>query len=415
MEELDSPGEYYIDTDKNILYLYPPNGEINSIFLASKSDSYFDLYRTRYICIDGINMNGGKKNAATIYNGSNNAIKNCTVRNMQSVGIGISGKKNGVDSCVISECNGGVTIANGDAKMNLEARINIERAENYIVNSELYDNDRISKTYSPSVKLMGCGHRVSNNKIHGAEHDVIEFAGNEHTIEYNEIYDAVTNTNDAGAVYSNYSMSYKGNVIRYNYFHDIGKHSDGEFTTQAVYLDDFMSSAEVFGNVFSNIKGYGVNVCGSDNIIENNIFVDCENSVYAKRDFWWNAAGGTYAQATDGLISSLNEVPYTDEKWSAAYPEMADYLGEDENGKIKPKVGYNIGILKNVLYNAGKISVSSGISEKTDKVHDNIIYENNPGFADYGSGDYSLRSNSKVFKDISGFENIPFSQMGLKK
>ncbi len=53
----------------------------------------------------------------------------------------------------------------------------------------------------------------------------IGWSGNENIIEFNEIYNVVLETNDAGAIYSGRDPSMQGNVIRYNYFHDIGKNS----------------------------------------------------------------------------------------------------------------------------------------------------------------------------------------------
>ena len=103
------------------------------------------------------------------------------------------------------------------------------------------------------------------------------FGGMENIMEYNEIHYVCQESNDAGTIYAGRSRTLRGNIIRYNYLHDIsgfeGKGCVG------VYLDDAFSGAEVTGNIFKNVTESVKIGGGRDNNVINNIFVDCAHSL----------------------------------------------------------------------------------------------------------------------------------------
>ena len=65
-------------------------------------------------------------------------------------------------------------------------------------------------------------------------------------MEFNEIFDVLNDTTDAGAVYSGREWTYRGNIFRNNFVHDIG--GRGRYYS-AIYLDDLLSSLEIDGNI----------------------------------------------------------------------------------------------------------------------------------------------------------------------
>lgn len=401
LEELDSPGEYYIDRDKRVLYLYPP-ADFKDIYLSvHDSSGFLSLYYASNVHIKDITMKCGRYRAVTISGGENNLIENCEIYNFAGPGVYIGGgTNNGMKNCVIHDNNIGVYLSGGD-------RQTLTSGNNYVTNCDIYSNDRLSKTYSPGVAVHGVGNIVSHNKIHEAEHDLIEFAGNEHVIEYNEIYNGVTNSDDAGAIYSCRNATFRGNIIRYNYFHDIGAGESGEWGRQAIFLDDFMSSAHIFGNVFQKIGGAAVKLAGSDNIVENNIIVDCETAQTAidvQRRYYSDN------NATPALFETLEEVPYKSEVWSKKYPELLDYIGLD--GLLT--TGSNIVVRNNIIYKAREVLVDEVIYSK-GIFEDNIVFDENPGFSDYDNGDFSLNINANAYNKLPNFKNIPFKEIGIEK
>ena len=45
----------------------------------------------------------------------------------------------------------------------------------------------------------------------------------------------------------------------------------------------------------------------------------------------------------------------------------------------------------------------------------NLVYESDPGFADCENGDYSLKDDSRVYRDIPGFIKIDADRIGIQK
>ena len=102
-------------------------------------------------------------------------------------------------------------------------------------------------------------------------------------VEFNEIHRSNLETNDTGGIASCVrNREAAGNVFRFNLVMDsIGLQTttDGEiltpFFTWGIYLDDDSSHAQVYGNIcVRNYRGSVVVHRGQKNVIENNIFVD---------------------------------------------------------------------------------------------------------------------------------------------
>ena len=96
--------------------------------------------------------------------------------------------------------------------------------------------------------MEGVGHRASHNLIHDAPFEGMTIRGNDNIIEYNEFHHLMKETGDAGAIHVGRDWTWQGNVIRYNYFHDLK--GPGLHGVMAVYLDDWASGFTVKGNLF---------------------------------------------------------------------------------------------------------------------------------------------------------------------
>ena len=45
----------------------------------------------------------------------------------------------------------------------------------------------------------------------------------------------------------------------------------------------------------------------------------------------------------------------------------------------------------------------------------NLVTKDDPGFVDMKNGNFNLKAGSKVYKEIPGFQKIPFDKMGIYK
>ena len=85
-----------------------------------------------------------------------------------------------------------------------------------------------------------------------------------------------------------------------------------------VYLDDMECGVEVYGNVLYRIPRAILAGGGRDNLIRNNLIVDCPISIHIdNRAMNW--AGYHVGTTMKGL---LDKVPYRDEPWKRRYPTL---------------------------------------------------------------------------------------------
>jgi hypothetical protein len=281
LEELDSPGEWYLDRRSSTLYFWPPKP-------LAATPVYVPTMRTilefgpgaAHITFRGFILECSEGTAVTLRNTEHCLIAGCTIRNVGDYhGGGVSidgGFHNGAAGNDIHHTGShGVSIDGGDRKT-------LKSAENYADNNYIH---HIGVFYKQGVgiALSGVGNRASHNLIHDGPRMGIMFSGNNLAIEYNEIRHVNLETEDTGAVYTGGRdwISSRGTVIRCNYFHDIlGYGRDGDTWTSphfawGVYLDDNTGGVDVIGNVVVRAPRAGLHLHnGRDNHIENNIFVE---------------------------------------------------------------------------------------------------------------------------------------------
>ncbi|NLB54455.1 MAG: right-handed parallel beta-helix repeat-containing protein [Lentisphaerae bacterium] len=276
----------------------------------------------------------------------------------------------------------------------------LEPSHHFVVNNHIHHYARWKRIYQSGVQIEGVGIRVANNHIHDAPHMAISFHGNEHIIELNEINNVVYESFDAGAVYSGRNPSMQGNIIRHNYFHNIGKIAEYHGVA-SVYLDDGQSGISIYGNIFykacvpGGCKFGAVFVHGGRyNNIENNIFIDCPqayNETPWTQEFWLDYwAKPMYKERLFGDKVDVRKKPYTEK-----YPWLANVL-EDQRPNI---------LARNIAFNC-KSFTNRGVLELTDN-----MTEEDPLFVDYEKGDFRLRAESPAFK--KGFQPIPVEKIGL--
>lgn len=208
LEELDAPGEYYIDRDSGILYFYPPDENENSkIMLSTSNENIISITeKASNITVDGLTLQGTRADALNVA-GENCKIVNCTVKNAADCGINVSGKNNLVENCEVAFIGkDAVVLSGGSAE-------GFVYGSNTVTNNSLHDYGEIQKTYIAGVNLSGIGNVVSHNEIYNAPHMGVYYTGNENVVEYNYIHDVVLQSSDAGAIYTGYSYSTYGITV----------------------------------------------------------------------------------------------------------------------------------------------------------------------------------------------------------
>ncbi len=284
-EELDSPGEWYVDTQKGVLYFWPPDEGGRGV--SHPLTVYVPTLRTileigagaSHITIRGLTFECCEGTAVSLADTYNCLIAACTVRNVgdyRGSGVAVNGgRDNRVVGCDIHETGShGIEISGGD-------RITLTPAHNTADNNYIHHTGVFYKQ-GVGVSLRGCGNIASHNLIHDCPRFGIQFSGNNLGIEYNHIRHVNLETADTGVVYTGGRdwISSRGTKIQYNYFHDsLGfGYENGQWVSPhyswGVYLDDNTGGVDVVGNIV--VRAYRALVHlhnGRDNRIENNIFV----------------------------------------------------------------------------------------------------------------------------------------------
>lgn len=426
ISEIDEPGEYYIDRERGILYFYPPSDIEKGHAYVSVTKNIFNMNNVSFLTIEGVILEGCRETAVIMKDCNYCSVAGCSVRNAGDWAVTINGGiRDGVKSCDIYDTGaGGIYIQAGD-------RNTLVPAGCYADNNYIHHTARIKRIYNPCISLYGVGNRVTHNLMAHVPHMAIYFSGNDHLMEYNEIGDVCYESNDAGAIYAGRDWTMRGNIIRYNYLHDIsGFEKKG---CVGIYLDDAFSSADITGNIFNRVTRAAMIGGGRDNSIVNNIFIGCTPSLHVDaRGIGWmeNEHIPDWMKEAEEKGTILG-IAYNRPPYSTRYPALANILNDEPKapkGNVislnicvggnwdKPSGFWNTAVEKKARpYLTMENNFISSDSEVEDSTSKSIIIAD-PLFVnpkDPEKGKFLLRNDSPALK--AGFKQIPFEKIGLYK
>lgn len=418
LEELDSPGEWYLDRGTGMLYFFPPTEDEDARIEFSVLKGPMVLMEdVSYLRFEGMDFGVTRGTALRVKGGAGVEISGCVIGNTGGIGIVIEGGRNHAvrNSRIFNTGAGGVTLTGGDIATLTPGRHVVE-------NNLIRDFARLEKTYRPAVRLNGVGLRVAHNEIHHAPHSALIFSGNNHVIEYNHIYDVCRESDDAAAIYAGRSWTARGTAIRFNLIRDLSGFRHGTHRVSGVYLDDGLSGTTVSGNIFINVaQGLFFNG-GRDNLADNNLFIDNENMMRATD---MSKAFTTWAAMSwKTLKAGLGEAYLESGVWKTAYPALASLHSDEpqlpKNNLIENNLRYGTPL---VTGNAGPNFAKSGVVDGNQKgieesvirfgvVRNNPEIKKKPGSYDERSGRFQFDPQSDVFSILPGFKRIPVENIG---
>jgi len=442
LEELDEPGEWYLDRETGLLYLWPP-GPIDraEITFPQLQKPMLVLKNVSYVSVQGITFECSRTKAIVVEGGTRNEVAGCVVRNVGDVAIEISGGTHHVvRSCDIYEVAGtGIALEGGGRKT-------LARGDHVVENCHIHHFGQVFRTYRPAVNLAGVGHRVAHCYIHDSPHEGIRYTGNDHVIEYCEFTRIALETGDVGVIATAMDWTSAGHVFRHNYFHHI--YGVGHHRCFTIYPDLPCGGIHLYGNVFYDVARVFHTNSGRGMLIENNIFLRCHNGL---RFNVWKDMTSFRGPGWGGMVENLAKVQYDKPPYSTRYPMLArlaqDFAKGEEHfleraipkdnvvrrnvswgenfltvitpaGLQHVKVEQNL-ICDPVVFKGSPTGDGEGKTYRNDNEEiqailaksGNIILDGDPGIVDADGGDFRLKADSPAHK--LGFKPIPFQKIGL--
>jgi tetratricopeptide (TPR) repeat protein len=397
LEEIDQPGEWYLDREAGLLYLYPlPGDEAPDLRVSLASDPLVSMDGAAWVRLEGLTLEYGQWHGVSIKDGEHCLVAGCTIRNLSGDAVVIDGgKSHGIYGCDLYNLGrGGSVITGGDRKT-------LEPGRHFIANCDVHHFSRVDRTYTPAVLMNGVGNRIAHNRFHHTPCHAMRIEGNDHVIEFNEIHDVVTESDDQGGLDMWGNAGYRGVILRYNFWHDIGTPYTIVHGQAGIRLDDAICEVLIYGNIFTRCSNNAFGAIqihgGKENLVVNNVFADCK---YALSFSGWGADGWKRFLESDFAKTRLyEEVDVTQPPYSTKYPLL---------GQLEANEGSNQ-VWSNVAYNCGEfLTRDRGIQD----LMDNTITLQNPGFVDTGKLDFRLRPESPLLH-MPGFRPIPVDEIGL--
>ena len=435
LDELDTPREWYLDRVRKVLYLCPPRGGLkdsDEVFVAVSGVPLVSAKNIAHVRFEGIVFEYAYGDGLSLV-GTDVQVVDSLVTCCGGTGVTLHGNRNVMRGCeVVQVGRTGVLADGGDRKT-------LRRADSVFEGNKVHDFGVLQRTYAPGFRVNGCGITLRANVVHDAPHSAVLYGGNEHLFEYNNVYRVLLETGDAGAYYTGRDWTTQGNLLRFNYTHDLG--AEGEMAnTMGFYFDDCDCGDEVYGNVFHNVSR-GIMVGGGrEHPIRNNVFSRCQigMSIDCRGMTWkhWNSA--KHGGPSWLLEDKAKAFDYTNGVWAARYPRLANIMNDHPREPLYNPVENNVFIdcqkeilaLDRVAPLARMASIAGNIvinTKGTNGVRCASIdariasgftvlngTTNAPcafGFADVANGDFNLLPDAAILKACPAFRPLPLARI----
>ena len=379
LEEVDQPGEWAVDFPSGKLYFYPPGSlEGARIVVCDNDQPVIRVAGATNVVLRQFTVENNLGHGLEIRGGESNLIAGCIVRNVSRNAIVLAGGfRHEVLSCDLYNLGaGGVWLAGGD-----ETSTPRIPAGHRVINNHIHDFAQIERVYAAGVNSGftgggGGGHHpavgmvVAHNLIHDTPHVGILHGSFDSIFEFNEILEFCQVSNDMGAWYCYDQFARMGNqTFRYNFVHSS---AEGD----AVYFDNDHPDMHVYGNVVclaSKGKRGTAYLYKKGTQARFPQAIDCTNNIAINCNYGFEVVTALPSQVNNNIAVNCQH-PFT-WKWIN---------------------GTNI-ISTNSLLVVGR----------------NLTYTNDPGFVNMAKMNFRLKPDAQVFKDLPGFQPIPFEKIGL--
>ncbi len=434
LEEIDSPGEWYIDRDNMLLYYYPPYGLQNSVMeISDFGKNLFELDGVSNLTFKGIKFSEFCGGIFTQNSNKDKPLENFTIDHCDFENIGGS-----VLTAETYDFSSFWDLANwqyrnGNIK-NIEISNNIfynmgskpigvysgsvdhMESDGFVFRNN-YANQPSAYSLQATPDLLGsfCGYgiEVKNNLAHNGLFHAVDWKGSEIKINNNELSNAVRETMDSGTIYAGRSTIPRNNEIAYNYFVGAAPVQTLSYSAKhnrAIYFDDQLGGTYVHHNT-----GVAINLGGDKFISASGDSTENENNIIVGFN-----SGITLDPRNISFHKTLFE-QFGDNPLFRNYVKKYNNIEREYN--IHNSVGYAttlFGSAKDNYFVGCKTAINGNSSTmaKYNEYSGNIIDEEDEldAFVDPEHYDYRVKKSSAAYKQNTNLisEDYDLSQIGIQ-
>ncbi len=433
LEELDAPGEWYLDRDRKILYIIPLGREMSDaedVRIAYSANVLVRGKGVKNIRFEGIDFAYNYGPLASFSAAAGVQFVGCRFLSTARAGVGLNGERNLLKDCEIYNCGAnGVSLSGGD-------RAKLVKAETLVEGCRIHRFGVFQRTYAPGVAVQGCGMVLRGNEIWDAPHSAVIYGGNEHLFEFNDVHHVLMETGDAGAFYTGRDWTTMGTILRHNFVHELGA-LDKHANTMGFYFDDCDCGDAVYGNVFWKVARGIMIGGGREHPVKNNIFADCQIglSIDNRGMTWkcWNTPHNGW-----NFEEKANKLKYKEEPWRSRYPLLAKIFEDSPKEPLYNPVEDNVFLncrekllalsgasmdpvipkMKfggNVVFCVPPLEKGADPDKRIESAFDMRPAGEDPGFVDAANGDFRLRPDSRVGELVPALKTLPLGRTCRKE
>ena len=321
-EELDYPGEYYVDEDA-VMYIYKPENFDEITYALLRTDKLVNVNGANWLSFENLIFENVSDRFFTI-NADHFNLIDCVGRGSSNQGGEVIGSNNVIDGNEFYNIFDRILVVDGGDEATLTP------SNNVITNNYFHDWGK-DNVYCSGLGASGIGDYIAHNELTGGSHINVDIHGHNCIFEYNYLHDTMLQADDVGCFASTSGYGAYGNILRYNYLENIGP-VDPHFMVGEIdcyfpkcgvagFYYDFMGCGQtIYGNVFNRIYGDGVMTSGHHNAVTNNLFVACAKYAMEMNTAWYSdiTDRGSRGEEPDGF----SYVDAITPEWVAQWKEL---------------------------------------------------------------------------------------------
>lgn len=363
LEELDAPGEWYVDRPTRMLYFYPTSDGFKDVSLSIAKTPLVQISKASNLVLSGIDFKFSTGLAVNVKDCCNLTLDGLNISWLSQDAVSVwGGTSNIVSNCRISQIGStGLNIGGGDRK-------SLTKCGHVVRDNDIGYCGRLARISGPCLRFSGCGITVEHNYFHDTPYLTVGYGGNEHLFQYNEIECSMLEAGDGGGMYTGRDWGSRGTVVRWNYLHHFGK--DGvalreaqgrpsgcealkkDVMVEGIYLDDCDSGETIYGNLFYKAGRAMFTGGGRDNVWTHNLVIDSTSAVHFDTRGLQRAKPGSGLRNGWDLLAKIEAYGYTNEPWATRYPQLIGVMDKEPLLPIGTEYVSNIAVNCGYFYNS---------------------------------------------------------------